>query len=275
MMADFRFPFQQSIPHEKQLQQFLAGWIKAAEASPNDNASFTPLILADMAKLKQPSIDLAAADYDPQQLRFSLFELQLIGGAFNRLLPHEPLFSSALGGGWLFGGSTAYADAAPCSDAKDWLGTKTGMAGGAITSGLEAALSSSTNKAIEEGLKQLGMTASGIENFMTGLTAMGTVSRIWKLVSIYTEGQVSVTLESDKTMQKSLPSEAAQFTGYKATAGVSDEDWSAYKNASRLIQHDAFIERLFWSHELADIARFRRFGQRCGRLERHLGFAEQ
>jgi hypothetical protein len=227
MLADLGWPFDANIPPENQLVPFFSEWVRNARLHPNDDASFTPLFLAEMAKRKKISIDLMSNAYDPQQLRFSLLELQLIAGAFDRLLPHGKLLSSADNG--LMFGSVAYA-AEPCSDAKTWLGDKGGDAWQLALEAGQIKLSDGVGASLGAALKKLGMSEAGTDKFAKGMTSLGIVSKIWKLISIYQDGKVAVTLESKNPMQKSLPSEKEQLTAYRATAGVSDEDWKAYKD---------------------------------------------
>lgn len=66
------------------LRTFLQTWVKKARQRPRSSGSFTPLLLAELAKRQAPAVDLARADYDPKTLRLGLLELQLIHAAFDR-----------------------------------------------------------------------------------------------------------------------------------------------------------------------------------------------
>ena len=78
--------------------EMLALWVRSAAQAPNDPRSFTPLFLAEMARLQDPPVDLAGSRYTrpgrgdgppvdlrgaprSEQLRLTLLEVELIAAA--------------------------------------------------------------------------------------------------------------------------------------------------------------------------------------------------
>jgi hypothetical protein len=61
----------------RQLQQLLAAGIRAARRHPRRVASFTPLFLAELARRRQPSLDLGRRRVDPVRIRWTALELEL------------------------------------------------------------------------------------------------------------------------------------------------------------------------------------------------------
>lgn len=225
----------------QQVIDLLASWIDEAAKDPDNPLSFTPLFIAEMAKRQDPPVDIAAGSYirmgwkggppmdlvgapQAQQLRLSLLELELFAAAFQRKdskgvgsigRPDGPPIVLA--------GFKQPAPQDPCSEVKRNLGALgsaqvEGEVGSAAASELLGrALGQAVQHATSEG------TASA---FGQAMSAVGTVSKIWKLVAFYSDEQVAVTVSPTGTHK---PPEGKSLVTFTATAGVSKEDWEAYQ----------------------------------------------
>lgn len=225
MLRDFGWPFQNDSPPGEQLARFLSVWVGEAQRGPGVPQNFTPLFLAELARRQTPPIDLAAGGYAPEELRFSLLELHLFAAAFDRDIAGNKGKRAESGGGWPFV-SVAYA-AGPCSAAKDWVSAfgDIGKAGAEVGN---IALGEGASEAIGAGVEKIGLNG---DTFGDAMTALGIAARLFKLVSLYSDGQVEVKVESENPLHKALPNEEDKFSAFTARAGVSDKDWQAYKDA--------------------------------------------
>ncbi len=236
----------------QQVVNLLAAWIGEAAKDPHDPRSFTPLFIAEMAKRQDPPMAIAAGQHirmgweggppidlagapPSQQLRFSLLELQLFAAAFQRGVPDRvgriggtvdrvagrptPSPASVMLVGF---GRTAQD---PCTELKQSLGALgsaqiEGEVGSAAASDLLGrALTQAVQHATSEG------TAGA---FGQAMSAVGTVSKIWKLVAFYSDEQVSVSVSPTETHK---PPQGQRLVTFTATAGVSKEDWEDYQRA--------------------------------------------
>ena len=129
LLSEAGWPFKQDSSPGEQLRALLASWVALAQKNPNSPHSFTPLFVAEMAKYQKPSIDIAAGEYSPDELRLSFLELQLFVAAFFRY-PHQAATGKAglaRRAGWF--GSIAEAAGVndlqgPCSQLQAWIGTQ-------------------------------------------------------------------------------------------------------------------------------------------------------
>ena len=234
----------------QQVVNLLAAWIGEASKNPDDPRSFTPLFIAEMAKRQDPPMDIAAGQHirmgwkggppidlagapQSQQLRFSLLELQLFAAAFQRggsgrvgriggtvdRVAGRPALSPA--SAVLIGFGRTAQD--PCTELKQSLGALgsaqiEGEVGSAAASDLLGrALSQAVQHATSEG------TANA---FGQAMSAVGTVSKIWKLVAFYSDEQVAVSVSPAGTHK---PPQGKNLVTFTATAGVSKEDWEDYQ----------------------------------------------
>ena len=231
----------QDVSAGEQLMEMFALWVQAAAQNPDDPRSFTPLFLAEMARLQDPPVDLAGSRYRrpgrgagapvdlrgaarSQQLRLTLLEMQLIAAAFHR----GPAVSRAAfrGGPDVVRASMTAASQDPCSAIKEKLEKLAGkdVAELAGTSVSELA-GQGLDKAVGAAMSEAGASAFG-----SAMAALGMAVKIGKLVSFYDNHRITVTPEPHSTHK---PPEGAPLVSYTATAGISEEDWKDLENAMK------------------------------------------
>lgn len=235
----------------ERLMQMLGTWVRNAAANPNDPRNFTPLFLAEMARLQDPPVDLLGTPLSrigrgdgapvdlrggPRsgRLRLTLLEIQLMAAAFLRPdarstaalddLPFVPMPRPAV----IRASYIAPAQNSPCSDLMkqvEELGKKiAGDLGGAGAAGIVGdAAGDALDKLIESGIGE-----AAAESLGKVMDAFGLVAKIGKLVSFYGDTQVSVTPEP---MSIHKPQGSNEYVAFTATAGVSDKDLEEYERA--------------------------------------------
>lgn len=232
----------------ERLMQLLSGWVRNAAAAPDDPRSFTPLFLAEMARLQDPPIDLLGTPFNrigrrdgppmdlrgnprSARLRLTLLEIQLISAAFLRV----PAASASLrplpwlrDPGMMFASYTVSAQEGPCSDLKksvEELGkTLGGDLGGAAAGGVAgSAAGDALDKAIESAVGE-----AAADSFGKMMDAVNLASKIARLVSFYSDTQVAVTANPNYIHK---PIGLNEYVGFTATAGVSEEDLKEYQRA--------------------------------------------
>jgi hypothetical protein len=232
----------------ERLMEMLAAWVRNAAAKPNEPRNFTPLFLAEMARLQDPPVDLLGSRFartgrgegapvdlrgGPRsgQLRLTLLEIQLMAAAFLRVPARS---ASIVEIPWtrpphvVRASYVSSVQDGPCSDfmkSVEELGKKVaGDLGGAAASGVAGdAAGDALDKAVESAVGE-----PAAESFGKVMDAFGLVARIAKLVSFYGDTQVSVTPDPPR-IHKPLGNN--EFVGYVATAGVSDKDLEEYQRA--------------------------------------------
>lgn len=237
----------------EQLMEMLALWVRAAAEDPNDPRNFTPLFLAEMARLQDPPLDLAGSHFTrpgrgdgppvdlrgaprSQQLRLTLLEIQLIAAAFHRTpdatpaLHRRPSFLLDVLAG-LDGVVLAAQD--PCSQFKESLGklvsqkTSSADAGTAAAEVAGAVASEGAGRAIDAAAGA-ALSSADAAAFGKAMSALGMAAKIGKLVSFYEHNRVTVTPEPLSTHK---PPEGQDLVTYTATAGIDEEDWKEYEQA--------------------------------------------
>jgi hypothetical protein len=232
----------------ERLMQLLSAWVRNAAAKPDDPRSFTPLFLAEMARLQDPPIDLLGTQFsrigrgdgppmdlrgNPRaaRLRLTLLEIQLLSAAFLRaptasasLMPLPWLSDPRL----LFGNYVVSAQAGPCSDlmkSVEELGKILGgdLGGAAATGVVGSAAGDALDKAIQSAIGE-----AAAESFGKVMDAVNLASKIAKLVSFYSDSQVSVAADQNFIHKPIGPN---QYVAFEATAGVSDKDLEEYRRA--------------------------------------------
>lgn len=227
MLQDLGWPFQSGSTPGEQLRAILAGWVADGLARPDAPLSFAPLFLQEMALVQQPAIDIAGARYAPGDLRLTLLEMELFAAHFDRISRPPKQAAWRPFGGWLESKAEA---AEVCSAAKEWLGKGLGDAN--VIVDIDQLLASQiVGDGMGNALQAAGLSEAGADGFGKALSAIGIAGRVLKLISIYSEAQVAVTLESANPIHKGLESEARILSGFRARAGVSDEDWKAYTDS--------------------------------------------
>lgn len=221
MLTDFGWPFPEGKTPGEHLVQFLSVWVKEAAGHQEEAESFTPMFLKEMALLQTPKIDLEKGDYQPSNLWLTTLELQLIAGAINREFrsPEEevkPFNASS-------GTNTAYA-ADVCDDFKKWLGP-----GGEII--YKEVYGGKVKNGINQSLKSMGVSPENVKIVGKMLDAVNMASKIWRLINLYSSGQVKVSVLSENPLHKKLESEGKEFTAFKAEAGINEDDWEEYRDS--------------------------------------------
>lgn len=228
----------------ERLMEMLGAWVRNAAAQPGDPRSFTPLFLAEMARLQDPPVDLLGSRFSrlgrgdgapvdirsvprSARLRFTLLELELMAAAFLPM-PPRPAAAAPAALPDVALASLALAQDGPCSDLMksiEQLGKElAGDLGGAAASGAAGeAAGEALDKAIESAVGE-----SSAESFGKVMDAFGVLAKIAKLVSFYGDTQITVTPDP-RNIHKPLGSN--EYVGFTATAGVNDRDLEEYRKA--------------------------------------------
>jgi hypothetical protein len=218
MLADFGWPFFTDSTPGEQIVAMLQEFVTGAQALPNDPNSFTPLFLQAMGKIQDPPVDLSAGDAAPENVHFNLLELRLLVAMFDRQAVYTNQTQSDVA--W-----PAADD--PCTEAKKVLSGALGPFGGQIDGIL---VNEAGPHFIEKALEKAGV--AGAATIGKALESLAIVSRLWKLVDFYSSVQVAVSIDGAHTMHKPLEADGPELKLFKATAGLSEEDWKAYQEAN-------------------------------------------
>ncbi|MCA9598411.1 MAG: hypothetical protein KC776_34095 [Myxococcales bacterium] len=178
----------------------LAAWTQAALANPDDPTAFAVLFIAANNQLQAPRANLSLVDQDPDLVRFSLLDLELLSAAFDRIATSEPK---------PLAGATG-----PCSIASATYGQWDQV----IKIGTNEAADHVIGKAIE---KVGGSTsASGISK---GLSVVKIGTKLWKFAQLMRYGTLELTLDSEDPTDKPLPSDATKLGKVTAHGGVDKQ----------------------------------------------------
>lgn len=226
----------------EQLLEMLAAWVREAAKDPDDPRNFTPLFLAEMARLQDPPFDLTGSRFSrpgrgpgapvdlrgpprSEQLRLSLLELQLIAAAFHRRAPADAVARSRPASALtdLLIPPAHAASQTPCSDFRKELRSEVGDAAGeaAVVIASEA-LGDALGAAVDLG-PDGAANADALGKMMGSL---GIAAKIFKLVAFYADTQVSVEGEPDPTHK---PPAGKFGIAYTALAGVDEEALKQYE----------------------------------------------
>lgn len=223
----------------ERLMALLDAWVREAAKTPDDPRSFTPLFLAEMARLQDAPVDLTGSAWTrpgrgkgvpvdlrgaprARQLRWTLLELELFGAAFERgrdartALAVPPLQRVA----------TVLADALvpparagnACIDYKEAYGDVGGEVGA-------AAGSWGVGQALESGIEAATDEATGAA-FGKALGAAGIAAKLAKLASFYANNQVDVQAQPSSIHKPTGLNKDASFV---ARAGIAEEEWKDYE----------------------------------------------
>ena len=224
MLRDLGWPFKPGTPPGVQLQWILEGWVKDGFAAPNQPLSFAPLFVQKLAATQKPPVNLADShSYAPEELRLTLLELYLFASHFDRLREAGSAPKASTRSSWL--GQTVCA-ASPCEEAKKWWGDK--VVKDAVDWG-QLIAGEAVGAGLDKGLGLAGLTEGQIANLGKALTALNIAGTLSKLVAVYGDVQLAVTIESDNPIHKMLKSEPRLLSGFKATTGLNDAEWEEYK----------------------------------------------
>ncbi len=215
MLRGFRFPFGRGDPGA-QLAAFVREWIAQARRRPRDPRSFTPLFLAEMARLQRPAVDLARGEYRPGELRLTLLEGELLAAAFLRgpaPRGRKPQAASALAAG-------------PCSEVKELVEKEVPYLGEIAQSELQDVVQDQLRTLLEKA------TGSAIDekDFGKAMQAAEIALLIQKLVALYGSVAIEVYPDADSvhkpTEQPNVRS--ARQQRFEAVAGLTAADWERY-----------------------------------------------
>ncbi|MFT3922327.1 MAG: hypothetical protein QM778_07315 [Myxococcales bacterium] len=206
MMDELGWPTPENTPPQEHWRDFLAAWYQAAAEQPDAPDSFAVLLMAELNQRQSPPANLASGTEDPNLIRLSGLEIELLIGAFDRTRRGAPKAKSRAAGS-----AIPKAGGSPCSDFVD-------QAGGLGQAG-QVGAGEGVGQAIEGGLKKLfgDGAAAGLSN---GLNALGTLAKIAKLIQEFRYGYVKLELETAKQVQKPLFDTPNTPGKLKATAGV-------------------------------------------------------
>ncbi len=218
MLKDFGWPFKAEPSPGEQMMLFFSIWVTEAQKDPTNVESFAPLFIAEMAKQQVPPIDLASGTGNPDHMRLTLLELELFSSALDRVSSVTPPPPAPAKAGRIYSAVSVTATD-PCTQVKTSFGDWGKIGGVALEQGTGEAVGRALKATLGEGV------ASGIND---ALGALGTASRIWKLVQIYSDAQVSVTIAGGNQAHKSFDG-ARQLKTITATAGIPAADWQAYE----------------------------------------------
>ena len=222
------------------LRDFMATWVREAARRPARAQSFAPLLLAELARRQRPSIDLAAGTFDPQTLRLSLLETDLIAAAFDRFAAKDrrplPRRRAPRRG-------RAAADAGPgnCTEyLKEYLG-KTVPGWDQVTSSAignvagEALAIAIANLVTGKNVKDPKAVFEANKNAYGGiLSIVNTLMRLQKLAALYAGVQIYVdvpvpSIEKPEAQQNYIAGQDQYGDGiFTANVGLSPEAQQAY-----------------------------------------------
>jgi hypothetical protein len=237
-MKRLGFPFRSQSAPGRQLTRFLRVWVREARKRPRDARNFAPLFLAEMAKRRSPSIDLARGRYRPEQLRLGLLELTLLHGAFRR--PNGvPGRTSAGRHRELVQQATA-TSLDPCSalkkslDFPDLPKEVKDLIGRPLTPG--DWLRGSAGKAFAMALSDLWGKAGGgkltDEEVGRALKVMKILAIVQKLAAVYGKVELRVFTQDFDSVHKPLRlanQPSTRPARFGAVAGINEHDWQEYQ----------------------------------------------
>lgn len=195
----------------------LAVWTQAALAKPSDPTAFAVLFIAANNQLQSPRANLSVVDQDPDLVRFSLLDLELLSAAFDRIATSDPKPVAGATG--------------PCSIASSSYGQWDQV----IKIGTNEAADHVVGKAIE---KVGGSAAGGISK---GLSVVKIGTKLWKFAQLMRYGTLELTIDSDDPTDKPLPSDATKLGKVTAHGGV---DKQAYDELAKWKGTQAAIDEI-------------------------------
>lgn len=209
-LADYGFPYPDGARPTDFWLTALADWYAAAEADVDAPDSFAVLFIAAMNQKQDPRANIASGVENPDLIRFSLLELELLVAAFERVstIPSGPALTLR--------------SASPCSDLikqTGLLGQAGGIAGAEIT-----------GKVIEAGFEQL-LGAGEASNASNTMSALGILSKLNKLAEQFRHGGIKLEVDGANPVAKPLRTEPNKQGSLTATVGVDAEKLSEVEAA--------------------------------------------
>jgi hypothetical protein len=241
------------------LLQLLDTWVREAAKNPDDPQSFTPLFLAEMARLQQAPFDLLGSGYmrpsrgrnlevdlrggpRSDDYRLTLLEMQMFLAAFQRGQPptasRATAWSSRLAGGIvdaLLPSAHAQGSLSQCADLKKILGGDSPGEASAV----DWALNETGNAAFEAFGKLHGIS----EGMLSGI---GSAAKILRIVIQFANTEANVRAEQG--MVHKPPSGGGDGHGtrhawFTASAGVDPKELEDYERT--LQREEARSDEIF------------------------------
>lgn len=237
----------------ERVMALLDAWVREAVRNPDDPRNFTPLFLAEMARLQDAPVDLTGSRWTrpgrggegvpvdlraaprSQQLRWTLLELQLFGAAFDRgRAPSRAQATTAS----IERATLAVLDSIvpqarannACIDYKKAYGETWGeVAGTAGGWGVGQALDRGIKAAVDD---------AAAEAFGKAMNAIGIATKLAKLASFYGDNQVYVVAEP---LSIHKPTGVPELAMYVARVGLDEE---AVKEYERQIKETSQADRV-------------------------------
>lgn len=187
------------------LMELLAGWTNAALAAPDDPASFPILFIAANNQLQTPRANLSLATQNPDTVRFSLLDLEMFLGAFDRVTVSPETIGGMIG---------------PCARLKSTLG-KADKPGQIVLGMGSSAVMENTVQTIFEG-------NSG-KTFSSGLSDLKLLAKIAKFAQYMRYGQITAVIDTENPTRKPLPSQGTKPGKVTAHTGVDTKTYDEYQ----------------------------------------------
>ena len=258
----------------ERLLKLLDTWVRKAAEKPDDPESFTPLFLAEMARLQQAPFDLLGSEYmrpsrgsdlpvdlrggpRSDDYRLTLLEMQLFLAAFQRGQPAAPTaatrpapmpsrFATTVAD-LLLPPAHAQGSLSMCDDVKKILGGD--------SPGEAGATGWAVNESASQAYGALG-EALGLDGDL--LSGLGTASKILRVVMQFANTEARVVAEQGpvhKPASAGSPGHGVTHAWFTASAGVDPKDLEDYEQT--LKDQDArtgeIINRCLGSLELPSL----------------------
>jgi hypothetical protein len=202
MMHELGWPTPAGVAPQDHWVKVLAGWYAAARANIEAPDSFAILFIAAMNQVQSPPANIATGIEEPNHIRLSLLEIELLIAAFDRTRP--PPAQPAVR-------RLAQTSVTPCSD----LVKQAGTLGQVGQIGAGEAVGAGIGKGLEAGF---GEPLAG--KLSNGLSALGTASKVAKLVQHFRYGYIKLGLDTPNPQKKPLNRAAPKQGTLTANAGV-------------------------------------------------------
>lgn len=207
MFADFGMPVPEGKTSGQVVLEALAAWTKAALTNPSDPAAFGILFIAAENQLQSPRANLSLTTQDPDLVRFSLLDLELLSAAIDRVSTSDP---KPLAGG-----------TGPCS-----VMTSTwGQWEGTIKTGTGAGSDLLVGEFLSGVAGDAGAAAIG-----AALNVVKLATKVWKMAQMVRYGTLFVTIDTENPTKKPRPSAAKKYGSVTATAGVDAQSYEDFQN---------------------------------------------
>ncbi len=205
MFADFGMPVPDGKTSGQVVLEALAAWTNAALAKPDEPAAFAILFIAASNQLQSPRANLSLTTQDPDLVRFSLLDLELLSAAIDRVSTSDP---------------KPVAGPGSCSVLTDTYGQWEGT----IKTGTGAA----SDFLLDHFLEHVGGKATSAA-IGGALSVIKLATKVWKMAQVVRYGTMLLTLDTASPTKKPRPSAAKKFGALTATAGVDAKSYDEFQ----------------------------------------------